>query len=156
MRERRTSSTQHCSYSYSNSNVSTEAGPLRLFPNKSSIRRKLRPVAMHAFPSGSPSPLQTARAIKHLVRLDLFGLQVVLFQSTNNIFLSHQISQQYFYPWLISQTSPNEQGEELLESIPLKAQTNQTTRDLAHGGVNFQLTLRKTTREVFHFACAGA
>ena len=27
------------------------------------------------------------------------GLQVVLFQPTNNIFLSQQISQQYFQPW---------------------------------------------------------
>ena len=32
------------------------------------------------------------------------------YQLTNSIFLSHQISQQYFQPWLISQTSPNEQG----------------------------------------------
>jgi len=33
------------------------------------------------------------------------------YQPTNSIFLSHQISQQYFQPWLIRQTSPNEQGE---------------------------------------------
>ena len=32
------------------------------------------------------------------------------YQSTNNIFLSHKTSQQYFQPWLISQTSPNEQS----------------------------------------------
>ena len=35
----------------------------------------------------------------------------VFFQSTNIIFLSQQISQQYFQPWLISQTSQNEQGD---------------------------------------------
>jgi hypothetical protein len=109
MRER-CISTQHCSYYYRNSSVSTEAGPLRLFPNKSSIRRtkKLRPVAM-------PSPL----AHPLLYRLP-------------------------------------EGHKELLESIPLKAQTNQTYytwHDLAHGRVNFQLTLRKSTREVFQFAC---
>ena len=39
--------------------------------------------------------------------------QAVLFQATNNIFLSHQISQQYFLPWLISQTSLSKQGERL-------------------------------------------
>ena len=33
------------------------------------------------------------------------------YQPTNNIFLSHQTSQQYFQPWLISQTSQNEQGD---------------------------------------------
>ena len=33
------------------------------------------------------------------------------YQPTNNIFLSHQTSQRYFQPWLISQTSPNEQGD---------------------------------------------
>ena len=32
------------------------------------------------------------------------------YQPTNNIFLSHQTSQQSFQPWLISQTSPDEQG----------------------------------------------
>ena len=32
------------------------------------------------------------------------------FQPTNSIVLSNQISQQYFQPWLISQTSPSEQG----------------------------------------------
>ena len=32
-------------------------------------------------------------------------------QPTNNIFLSHQTSQQYFQPWLINQTSPNKRGE---------------------------------------------
>ena len=31
-------------------------------------------------------------------------------QPTNSIFLLHQISQQYFQPWLISQTSPYEHG----------------------------------------------
>jgi len=33
------------------------------------------------------------------------------YQPTNGTFLKHQISQQYFQPWLISQTSPNEQGD---------------------------------------------
>ena len=32
------------------------------------------------------------------------------YQPTNSIFLSHQTSQQYFQPWLISQTSPNKRG----------------------------------------------
>ena len=34
------------------------------------------------------------------------------YQPTNSIFLSHKISQQYFQPWLISQISPNEQGND--------------------------------------------
>ena len=35
----------------------------------------------------------------------------------NSIFLSYQISQQYFQPWFISQTSPNEQDMALILQV---------------------------------------
>jgi len=39
------------------------------------------------------------------------------YQPTNSIFFPHQTSQQYFQPWLISQTSQNEQGDGLFGSV---------------------------------------
>ena len=43
----------------------------------------------------------------------LFAWSYLTYQSMNSIFLSHQTSQQYFQPWLISQTSPNKQDEDV-------------------------------------------
>ena len=40
-----------------------------------------------------------------LATVSLFACSYLAYQPTNNIFFSHQTSQQYFQPWLISQTS---------------------------------------------------
>jgi hypothetical protein len=114
-------------------------------------------MAMRHATSATPSPLErgahrcstvptTTAIIVLLLRLALFG-----FFNKSSIRCTKKLSPVAMPSPLAHPLLYRLPGHrELLEFIPLKALTNQSTHDLAHSRFNFQLTLRKTTREVFH------
>jgi len=58
--------------------------------------------------------------------------------SQRTVFFSHQISQQYFQPWLISQTSPSEQGAGAQSALKALARSGMKIGRIGKNSVSFQ------------------
>ena len=56
------------------------------------------------------------RTISSLFGSSYLAYKPLAYQPANSVFLSHQTSQQYFQPWLISQSSRNKQADHMAKS----------------------------------------